>query len=92
MTLKQLNEKTKRIKRAYDTMRRRQGEMSWITADYAEGLVGDVGDLMKCLPIKLRVYWKNNVIGTVTLIMNKSVQIHHSVVMYVLNVMENVIQ
>ncbi len=54
MTLKQLTEKTKRIKRAYDSMRRKDGEKAWMSYDYAEALVGDVGDLMKLMVRKRR--------------------------------------
>lgn len=53
MTIKQLNQKTQKVKRAYDDFRRKQGERAWMTSDYAEALVGDVGDLMK-LVVKRR--------------------------------------
>ncbi len=49
MTFKQLNERTQRLKRDYDNLRRKQGEKPWMSTDYAEALVGDIGDLMKLI-------------------------------------------
>lgn len=40
------------IKKAYDELNRREGNKVWSISEYAEGLVGDVGDLMKLIMAK----------------------------------------
>lgn len=41
--------KTKEIKKAYAEAARRKGRRSWTAEDYANGFVGDVGDLLKLI-------------------------------------------
>ena len=54
MTLKELNERTRKIKQGYESLRKSRGENVWLTSDYAQGLVGDVGDLMKLVSERRR--------------------------------------
>ena len=47
MEFKDLIKRTREIKRAYDALSRKQGRPAWLTSDYMQGLIGDVGDLAK---------------------------------------------
>lgn len=46
---KDLNKKAKLIRRAYNELNRKNGKKVWDAFDYSQGLVGDVGDLVKFL-------------------------------------------
>jgi NTP pyrophosphatase (non-canonical NTP hydrolase) len=47
MEFKDLIKQTREIKRAYEVLNRKQGRPAWLTSDYVQGMVGDVGDLAK---------------------------------------------
>ena len=40
------------IRKAYEELNRREGGKVWSVSEYAQGLVGDVGDLMKLIMAK----------------------------------------
>lgn len=44
--------RARKIKKAYDELNRREGNRGWGASEYMEGLVGDVGDLMKLIMAK----------------------------------------
>ncbi|MCR4330223.1 MAG: nucleotide pyrophosphohydrolase [Candidatus Roizmanbacteria bacterium] len=52
MDLKQLTAKAKEVKELYSKHNEKSGEKTWSNAEYAQGLVGDVGDLVKLLMAK----------------------------------------
>jgi NTP pyrophosphatase (non-canonical NTP hydrolase) len=49
---KTLVPKAKEIKAAYAELNKRKGEKNWGVAQYAQELVGDIGDLMKLVMAK----------------------------------------
>lgn len=49
MDLKHLLWRAQNIRQAYNEFNWRNGKKVWQTSDYAQGLVGDVGDLIKLL-------------------------------------------
>lgn len=52
MDLKQLTAKAKEVKELYSKHNRHSGEKTWTNAEYTQGLVGDVGDLVKLIMAK----------------------------------------
>ena len=54
MEFKQLTQKAKAIKRAYDEHNRRSKKPIWTAETYVHGLVGDVGDLTKLMTAYLK--------------------------------------
>lgn len=58
MNYKELKSKALNVKTAYDQLNIKKGERKWNYLEYAQGLVGDIGDLMKMLMAKsnLRSY------------------------------------
>lgn len=52
MEFKELSKKAKEIKDAYAQLNRREGKKVWKASEYAQGLVGDVGDLVKLIMAK----------------------------------------
>lgn len=57
-----LIQKAKKVKDQYRELNKLKGEKEWTYKDYADGFVGDVGDLIKMLQAKdnLRSYTKGN--------------------------------
>ncbi len=58
MEYKDLENTAIRVKDAYDQLNVKKGERKWSYLEYVQGLVGDIGDLMKVLMAKsnLREY------------------------------------
>jgi NTP pyrophosphatase (non-canonical NTP hydrolase) len=52
MEFSEISKRAKEIRQQYNVLNRVEGYKSWGVNDYAEGLVGDVGDLMKLLMAK----------------------------------------
>ncbi len=52
MELKELSQKAKEIKEAYIKLNKKKGNKNWGAAEYAQGFVGDVGDLVKLVMAK----------------------------------------
>lgn len=52
MDFKELIKKAGEIKEAYDKLDRIKGKEVWMASHYAQGLVGDVGDLLKLVMAK----------------------------------------
>lgn len=52
MELSTLMEEAKKIREAYVVFNQRAGHRPWGPAEYAQGLVGDVGDLVKLVMAK----------------------------------------
>ena len=52
MDLAELTRRAEEIRSRFDAQARRQGRQPWQRAEIAQGLVGDVGDLMKLLMAK----------------------------------------
>ncbi len=52
MNYKELEDTSIRVKNAYDKLNKQKGERKWSYLEYAQGLVGDMGDLMKMLMAK----------------------------------------
>lgn len=50
--LRDLVKRAQEIRAKYDELNERSGQKKWDASDYAEGLVGDVGDLMKLIMAK----------------------------------------
>ncbi|MDO8505659.1 MAG: MazG nucleotide pyrophosphohydrolase domain-containing protein [bacterium] len=44
--------RARHIRRAYDALNYREGDKVWGASEYTQGLVGDVGDLMKLIMAK----------------------------------------
>ena len=49
MTIEQLSKKAERIKEKYEDLNRINGKKPWTVTEYANGLMGDVGDLIKLI-------------------------------------------
>lgn len=49
MDIKTLSQKAREIKTAYDKANKIQGRNTWHLSEYSQGLVGDVGDLLKLI-------------------------------------------
>lgn len=47
MEFKELIDRAKRIKTQYKELNKRKGQKEWGFAEYAQGFVGDIGNLMK---------------------------------------------
>jgi len=52
MNLKDLSEKAVNIRQKYDALNIKSGNRKWVTLNFAQGFVGDVGDLMKLVMAK----------------------------------------
>ncbi len=52
MEFKELTKRAKEIKDAYAVLNRMEGARKWGVEEYAQGFVGDVGDLMKLIMAK----------------------------------------
>ena len=52
MNLKELTQKAKEIKEAYAELNKKKGQKDWGVAEYTQGFVGDVGDLVKLVMAK----------------------------------------
>lgn len=52
MDFNELIKKSRQIKTAYDRLNREEGNKVWSASEYAQGLVGDIGDLMKLIMAK----------------------------------------
>lgn len=52
MEFKEVIQQVYEIKRAYSELNQRRGEHPWGAAEYAQGFVGDVGDLIKMIMVK----------------------------------------
>ena len=52
MEFRALAQKAREIKVAYAKLNKKKGEKNWGIAEYAQGFVGDVGDLMKLVMAK----------------------------------------
>ncbi len=50
--LRDLLKRAQEIRAKYDELNARNGQQQWTASEYAEGLVGDVGDLMKLVMAK----------------------------------------
>lgn len=60
-TLQDLLKRAQEIRAKYDELNARDGQRNWDASDYAEGFVGDVGDLMKLVMAKEGKRWGENV-------------------------------
>jgi len=49
MEYKELSDKARRIKEAYNELNQSKGKKIWGVKDYAQGLAGDTGDLLKLI-------------------------------------------
>ncbi len=60
--MQNLIEKAKKVRDQYKELHILDGEYTWTAKDFADGLLGDLGDLMKMLQAKanLRPYTKGN--------------------------------
>ncbi|MBI4135710.1 nucleotide pyrophosphohydrolase [Candidatus Uhrbacteria bacterium] len=52
MEFQDIIKRARTIKKAYDALNRREGNREWSASEYAQGLVGDVGDLVKLIMAK----------------------------------------
>lgn len=52
MQFQEIIKRARAIKKAYDALNRREGNRGWGVSEYTQGLVGDVGDLMKLIMAK----------------------------------------
>lgn len=52
MDIKELSDRTIKIKGLYAVLNRTEGNKTWGLNEYAQGLVGDVGDLVKLVMAK----------------------------------------
>lgn len=52
MQFQDIIKRARAIKKAYEELNRREGGRVWGASEYAQGLVGDVGDLMKLIMAK----------------------------------------
>lgn len=52
MQFQDIIKRARAIKKAYDALNRREGNKVWGVSEYTQGLVGDVGDLMKLIMAK----------------------------------------
>jgi NTP pyrophosphatase (non-canonical NTP hydrolase) len=52
MELRDLIKRAKEIQNAYNALNKRSGHKTWGASEYTQGLVGDVGDLMKLVMVK----------------------------------------
>lgn len=52
MQFSDIIKRAREIKKAYDELNRREGNRAWGVSEYAQALVGDVGDLMKLIMAK----------------------------------------
>lgn len=52
MEYSKIEESALTIKNLYDRLNKKEGEDKWTYREYAEGLMGDLGDLMKMLMAK----------------------------------------
>ena len=61
MEFRILVQKAREIKAAYAELNKKKGEKNWGVAQYTQGLVGDIGDLMKLVMAKEGFRTYNNV-------------------------------
>lgn len=52
MNFKDLSDKAMAVKQAYDELNAIEGNKKWTSAEYTQGFVGDVGDLVKLIMAK----------------------------------------
>ncbi len=52
MDLKELLKEAKKVKSAYSKLNKKTGKKEWGVAQYAQGFVGDIGDLSKLIMVK----------------------------------------
>lgn len=52
MNLQELTQKATEIQKAYAQLNQEKEQNAWTVAEYAQGLVGDIGDLMKLIMAK----------------------------------------
>lgn len=52
MQFQDIIKRARAIKKAYDELNGREGHRAWGASEYTQGLVGDVGDLMKLIMAK----------------------------------------
>lgn len=52
MQFQDIIKRARTIKKAYDALNQREGKRAWGASEYVQGLVGDVGDLMKLIMAK----------------------------------------
>lgn len=52
MQFQDIIKRARAVKRAYGELNRREGNKVWGASEYTQGLVGDVGDLMKLIMAK----------------------------------------
>lgn len=49
MNIKELSKKSEKIKEKYEELNRINGKKPWTVTEYSNGLMGDVGDLIKLI-------------------------------------------
>ncbi len=59
MDLRLLIKRAEKVKEKYEELNRIKGKKPWTVSEYVQGLVGDVGDLVKLIMIKRNFLDKN---------------------------------